>query len=85
MLTARNLTPAHQADITAPSKDIAMDESYAVGWGSLALINANIAQLKGRSGLGWFLGSLVGGPIVTFLLAVMDRKPTLPSRDAISR
>ena len=52
-----------------------MDESYAVGWGSLALINANIAQLKGRSGLAWFFGSLLGGPIVTFLLAVMDRKP----------
>ena len=51
-----------------------MDESYAVGWGSLALINANLAQLKGRSGVGWFFGSLIGGPIVTFLLAVMDPK-----------
>lgn len=51
-----------------------MNESYAVGWGSLALINANIAQVKGRSGLGWFLGSLIGGPIATFLLAVLDRK-----------
>ena len=56
-----------------------MDQSYAVGWGSLALINANIAQLKGRSGLAWFFGSLLAGPIVTFLLAVMDRKPTLNS------
>lgn len=53
---------------------MAMNESYAVGWGSLALINANIAQVKGRSGLGWFLGSLIGGPIATFLLAVLDRK-----------
>ena len=52
-----------------------MNESYAVGWGSLALINANIAQVKGRSGLGWFFGSLIGGPIATFLLAVLDRKP----------
>ena len=59
-----------------------MDESYAVGWGSLALINANIAQLKGRSGLAWFFGSLLGGPIVTFLLAVMDRKPARGSPDA---
>lgn len=50
-----------------------MDESYAVGWGSLALINANIAQLKGRSGGAWFLGSLFGGPVVTFILAVIDR------------
>lgn len=46
-------------------------ESYAVGWFALALINANIAQLKGRSGLGWFIGSLIGGPFVTFLLAIM--------------
>ena len=53
-----------------------MDESYAVGWCSLALINANTAQVKGRSGLAWFLGSLLGGPIATLLLAVMDRKTT---------
>lgn len=52
-----------------------MDESYAVGWGALALINANLAQLKGRSGLGWFLGSLIGGPIATFLLAVVEQRP----------
>jgi hypothetical protein len=57
-----------------------MNESYAVGWGALALINANIAQLKGRSGFGWFLGSLIGGPIVTLLLAFMDRR--VPSREA---
>lgn len=31
-------------------------EQYAVGWGALALINANIAQLKGRSGFWWFVG-----------------------------
>lgn len=52
-----------------------MNESYAAGWGSLALINANIAQLENRSGLAWFLGSLLGGPIVTFLLAVMGPAP----------
>jgi hypothetical protein len=52
-----------------------MDDSssYAVGWGALALINANLAQLKGRSGLGWFLGSLVGGPVATLLLAILSR------------
>ena len=57
-----------------------MNQSYAVGWGSLALINANIAQVKGRSGLAWFFGSLIGGPIVTFLLAVMDPRPAAPSQ-----
>ena len=50
------------------------DGSYAVGWGALALINANLAQLKGRSGLLWFLLSLLLGPIATFVLAILDRK-----------
>ena len=59
-----------------------MNESYAVGWGSLALINANIAQLKGRSGIAWFLGSLFGGPFVTFLLAVLDGRPAPGARAA---
>lgn len=49
-------------------------QGYAVGWVALALINANIAQLKGRSGLGWFIGSLIVGPIVTFLLALARRR-----------
>ena len=49
-----------------------MNEGYAVGWGALALLNANIAQVKGRSGLGWFVASLLLGPIATFLLAILD-------------
>lgn len=47
-------------------------DQYAVGWGTLALINANLAQLKGRSGLWWFVGSLIGGPVATFFLALAD-------------
>jgi len=47
-----------------------MYQSYAVGWFCLALINANIAQLKGHSGSNWFLGSLFTGPIATFFLAL---------------
>lgn len=46
--------------------------SYFVGWGSLALINAGLAQAKGRSGLIWFLLSLFLGPIATLLLVVMS-------------
>ena len=42
--------------------------SYAVGWGSLALINAGLAQSKNRSGLGWFFLSIFIGPIATFVL-----------------
>jgi hypothetical protein len=30
---------------------MSQDAGYAVGWGALALINAGLAQGKGRSGL----------------------------------
>lgn len=47
---------------------------YAVGWGTLALINAGIAQSKTRSGLNWFLISLLIGPIATFILVAFCEK-----------
>jgi len=47
-----------------------LDRGYAVGWGTLALINAGFAQAKGRSRLIWFLLSLVLGPIATLVLVV---------------
>ncbi len=43
-----------------------------VGWGTLALINAGLAQGKGRSGLGWFFGSVFIGPVATFLIVFLD-------------
>lgn len=46
---------------------------FAVGWGTLSLINAGLAQSKNRSGLLWWIFSLFLGPIATFLLVVMDR------------
>lgn len=46
--------------------------SYFVGWGTLALINAGLAQGKGRKGLNWFLVSLLLGPIATLLLVIMQ-------------
>ena len=52
---------------------------YAVGWFTLALINAGVAQGKGRSGLAWWVLSLFLGPLATFLLVVLDPvKPPLP-------
>jgi hypothetical protein len=49
---------------------------YAIGFGTLALLNAGLAQSKNRSGLAWFLLSLFLGPIATFLLvAFCDRLP----------
>lgn len=49
-------------------------QHYGVGWGTLALINAGIAQGKNRSGLNWFLISLLLGPIATFLLIAFFEK-----------
>lgn len=51
-----------------------MDNSYFVGWGTLAFINAGIAQGKNRSGLNWFLLSLVIGPIATLSLVLVEKK-----------
>ncbi len=45
---------------------------YVVGWGTLALINAGLAQGKRRSGLAWFLISLLLGPVATLLIVVLD-------------
>lgn len=46
---------------------------FFVGWGTLSLINAGLAQSKGRSGLLWWLISLLLGPIATFLIVVLPR------------
>ncbi|MGX9721690.1 hypothetical protein [Stenotrophomonas acidaminiphila] len=43
---------------------------FAVGWFTLALINAGLAQGKGRSGMNWGLLSLLLGPLATFLLVL---------------
>jgi len=50
----------------------AMPTQYAVGWFTLALINAGLAQGKGRSGLSWWVASLLLGPIATLLVVVLD-------------
>ncbi|HMU61797.1 MAG TPA: hypothetical protein PKA66_08450 [Gemmatimonadales bacterium] len=44
---------------------------YAVGWGTLALLNAGLAQAKGRSGLLWGLLSLFIGPFATLILVTV--------------
>ena len=46
-------------------------EAGAIGWGTLALINAGLAQTKTRSGLNWWLISLLLGPLATFLIVVL--------------
>lgn len=54
--------------------DYIMDESYFVGWGTLALINAGIAQGKNRTGLNWFLLSLLLGPLATLILLFVEKE-----------
>ena len=52
-----------------------MGREYALGWGTLALINAGLAQAKGRSGLAWFFVSFLLGPFATLAIVVLDRVP----------
>jgi hypothetical protein len=49
--------------------------AWYAGWGTLALINAGLAQGKNRSGLNWFLISLLLGPIATLCLVLVDKRP----------
>jgi hypothetical protein len=48
-------------------------QQFFVGWGTLALINAGLAQGKRRSGFAWFLISALVGPVATFLIVVLPR------------
>lgn len=51
-----------------------MDNQYFVVWGTLALINAALAQGKNRTGLSWFLVSLVLGPLATLILLFVEKR-----------
>ncbi|MBS0664508.1 MAG: antitermination protein NusB [Verrucomicrobia bacterium] len=51
---------------------------FFVGWGTLALINAGLAQAKRRSGGAWFLISLLLGPIATLLIVMLDANQSTP-------
>lgn len=49
-----------------------INTSWTAGWGTLALVNAGLAQGKHRSGLNWFLLSVLLGPLATLLIVVLD-------------
>ncbi|MGG0655770.1 hypothetical protein [Rummeliibacillus pycnus] len=51
-----------------------MKEDYYIGWGTLALINAGIAQGKNRTGFNWFCLSLFLGPLATFILLFVEKR-----------
>jgi len=57
------------------SGDESMNEQaqFFVGWGTLSLINAGLAQSKNRSGLLWWIASPFFGPLATFLVVIVDR------------
>jgi hypothetical protein len=46
---------------------------FVVGWGTLALINAGLAQTKDRSALAWFLISLLLGPVATLVIVLLSK------------
>lgn len=48
-----------------------LPKEYYVGWGTLALLNAGLAQSKNRSGLIWALVSLFFGPLATLVLDLL--------------
>ena len=51
-----------------------MENTYVIGWGTLALINAGLAQGKNRTGFNWFLLSLFLGPLATFFLLLVEKR-----------
>ena len=55
---------------------IAQVPQFVVGWGTLCLINAGIAQGKNRSGLNWFLLTIILGPLATLTLALLHKLPS---------
>lgn len=56
-------------------------KEYSIGWGTLALINAGLAQGKNRSSGAWFLASLLLGPIATLLLVLVSKEEEDESTD----
>ncbi|MCK7598947.1 antitermination protein NusB [Microbulbifer sp. CAU 1566] len=48
---------------------------WLVGWGTLSLINAGLAQGKNRSGLIWWILSLIFGPLATLVLVLLSKAP----------
>ena len=46
---------------------------FVVGWGTLALINAGLAQGKNRSGLAWFALSVLLGPLAPLIGVVLPK------------
>jgi hypothetical protein len=75
VLGSGQVVQAAPAQVAQP-QGASQPAAYAGGWGTLALINAGLAQCKNRSGANWFLISILLGPLATLLLVAVD--PKLP-------
>ena len=60
-------------DVHAVANPAEFPPDTPAGWGTLSLVNAGLAQAKQRSGLLWWVFSLVLGPVATFLVVVLPR------------
>ena len=69
-------------NLLAEAVVVSTDTGYYVGWGTLSLVNAGLAQAKGRSGLAWWLISLLVGPLATLLIVVLEPVAPPISRSA---
>jgi hypothetical protein len=59
---------------------------YSAAWFTLSLINAGLAQAKGRSGLNWWLLSLFLGPFATLLIVAWPAvTPSQPAPAVMNR
>ena len=61
---------------------------FGTWWASLALVNAGLAQTKGRSRWYWFLFSLFLGPLATLFIVVwppLSRTATKKATDTSTR
>ncbi|MDG3002489.1 hypothetical protein [Paludisphaera mucosa] len=57
---------------------------YYIGWGTLSLINAGLAQSKGHSGMAWWIMSLMLGPVATLIIVALLQPPSvLPGSPSI--
>jgi hypothetical protein len=60
--------------------------SFSAAWFTLSLINAGLAQSKGRRGLPWWLGSLFIGPFATLIIVAWPAvQPGEPAPEVMGR
>jgi len=50
-----------------------LEPTYFVGWGTLALLAAGVAQGKERGGLLWFILALLFGPLAILILVLLPK------------